>query len=406
MNTAMKNIGKYIIGLGKWMIVSLLLGIVCGAVGTVFHHAVDFVTEIREANLWIMLLLPVGGLVICAMYSLFKKHGDMSTNRVIEAAKGREAVPFVMAPLIFIGTVITHLLGGSAGREGAALQLGGSFGYKVAEILKIKKDDIKYVVMAGMSGVFAALFGTPLTAAIFSMEVMVVGAMSYRGIVPCVLTACVGSVFASLFGCHGVHYDNVTVYGLNAESIISVVIVSLLCALTGILFCTAIHKAEHLSDKYIPNKYIRGAVGGVIIIILALIFRTTDYNGAGMGVIDKAISGQARYEAFLLKIIFTAITISAGFKGGEIVPTFFIGSTLGCSLGLIFGFDPSFCASLGFVALFCSVTNCPLASLILSVEVFGGGNIIFYAIACAISFCMSGKYSLYSKQEFSENKYI
>lgn len=406
MKIANDNIREYVFGLVKWIFVSLILGAVCGIVGSVFHHAVDIVTEIRMKYIWIMLFLPVGGLVISGIYSLFKKCGDLSTNRVIEAAKGKEEVPFVMAPLIFIGTVITHLLGGSAGREGAALQLGGSFGYKVANILRIRKEDIRYVVMAGMSGVFGALFGTPLTAALFSMEVMVVGSISYRGIIPCVVTAFVGSAVSDYFGCTGVHYDNILSCELSFETILAVVVVSLVCALTGMLFCTTIHKTEHLSDKYIPNKYIRGAVGGVIIILLAFIFRTTDYNGAGMNIIDAAISGQARYEAFLLKIIFTAITIAAGFKGGEIVPTFFIGSTLGCSLGLIFGFDPSFCASLGFVALFCSVTNCPVASMILSVEVFGGENIIFYAIACAISFCMSGKCSLYSKQEFSENKYI
>lgn len=406
MKTTMKNTYEYIFGLIKWLMVSLILGVVCGAIGSAFHHAVDIVTEIRTEHMWIMLFLPLGGLIICAMYSMFKSSGDLSTNRVIEAAKGKDTVPFVMAPLIFVSTVITHLLGGSAGREGAALQLGGSFGQKIAKILKIKKEHIKYVVMAGMSGVFSALFGTPLTAAFFSMEVMVVGSMNYKGIIPCVLTAFAGSMVSEYFGCSGVYYNNVLPCELSFGSIMIVTLVALACALTGMLFCTTIHKTEQLSDKYIPNKYIRGAAGGVVIILLSLIFRTTDYNGAGMNIINNAISGEARYEAFLLKIIFTAITIAAGFKGGEIVPTFFIGSTLGCSLGLIFGFDPSFCASLGFVALFCSVTNCPVASLILSVEVFGGNNIIFYAIACAISFCMSGRCSLYSKQEFSEKRYI
>jgi len=402
----MNSIKEYVLNFVKWIFVSLILGSVCGVVGSAFHHAVDIVTEIRTEHIWIMAFLPVGGLVICAIYSMFRKCGDLSTNRVIEGAKGKEEIPFVMAPLIFVTTVITHFLGGSAGREGAALQLGGSFGYKTAKILRIKKENIRYVVMAGMSGVFAALFGTPLTAAFFSMEVMTVGSVCYKGIIPCVITAFAGSMVSEYFGCSGVHYDNVLPCELSFGSIMIVTLVALACALTGMLFCTTIHKTEQLSDKYIPNKYIRGAAGGVVIILLSLIFRTTDYNGAGMNIINTAISGEARYEAFLLKIVFTAITIAAGFKGGEIVPTFFIGSTLGCSLGLIFGFDPSFCASLGFVALFCSVVNCPAASLILSVEVFGGHNIIFYAIACAISFCMSGRCSLYSKQEFSEMRYI
>ena len=396
----MKNTGSFILDLIRWIAVSILLGLVCGVVGSAFHHAVDIVTEIRTEHIWIMAFLPLGGIVICALYMLCKKQGDLSTNRVIEGAKGKVNVPFVMAPLIFVSTVITHFLGGSAGREGAALQLGGSFGYKTASVLRIKDEEKKFVVMAGMSAVFAALFGTPLTATFFSMEVMIVGSMCLKGIIPCIVSAYTASIVSDFLGCKAVKYTNILPVEMTTETLIASVVVAVACALAGMLFCTTIHKTEHLSDKYIPNKYIRAFLGGLIIILFSVILKTTDYNGAGMNIINNAISGQARYEAFILKIVFTAITIAAGFKGGEIVPSFFIGSTLGCALGLIFGFDPSFCASIGFVTLFCSVVNCPVASVFLAVEVFGGHNVAFYAIACAISFVVSGRYSLYSKQEF------
>lgn len=400
----LKSSLEYIKVFIKWLFFAVVVGLVGGAIGSVFHIAIDMVTEYRTENTWVIFLLPIGGLFLAFLYKLCKRFGRLDTNGVLEAVKTESKVPFIMAPLIFVSTVVTHFLGGSAGREGAALQLGGSIGYNIGKIFRLSKKDLHIVVMTGMSAVFAALFGTPLTAAVFALEVVSVGIKYYAGLMPCVLAAIVGSRMALLFGLHPVHFDFVKAAEMSPETLIKAVILAILCALVSILFCVAIKKCEHYMDKLIPNSYLRGVVGGAIIIVLSLLTGGYDYNGAGMNIITEAISGVARPEAFLLKIIFTAITISAGFKGGEIVPAFFIGSTFGCVAGGLLGLDPGFGAAIGFVALFCGAVNCPLASTILALEVFGADGILIFALVCSVSYMMSGRFSLYKSQRIIYSK--
>lgn len=394
----------YIKAFAKWMVLAVIVGLSGGIIGSAFHIAIDYVTEIRTENSWLVYFLPLGGLVIAGIYWLARKKGHIDTNRVLEAAAREEKVPLVMAPLIFISTVITHFLGGSAGREGAALQLGGSIGYNVGKLFRLNKNDIHIIVMAGMSAVFAALFGTPMTAAFFAIEVVSIGVMHYAAIVPCIISAVVASRIALMAGLHPVHFSLAVTESVTLQGTIKIIILALLCAVVSIAFCTAIHKCEHYMKKLVPNNFVRAFAGGTLIVLLTVILGTYDYNGAGMDVITRAISGEARWEAFALKIIFTAITIAAGFKGGEIVPAFFIGSTFGCVAGTLLGIDPGFGAAIGFVALFCGAVNCPVASLILSVEVFGAEGLVFFAIACGVSYMMSGKFGLYKSQKFIYSK--
>lgn len=388
----------------KWIIIAALVGFIGGVIGSIFHISIDLAGELREKDGYIIFLLPLGGLVIAFLYNLCKKQGHIDTNRVLEAVRKDEKVPFVMAPLIFISTVITHLFGGSAGREGAALQLGGSIGYKIGKILKLNKNDMHIVVMSGMSGVFAALFGTPLTAMFFSLEVTKVGEMYYTGLVPCLVSALCAYFVASLFKIPPVRFENIAIEAFTFETTFKIAIFAVFCALVSILFCVAIKRSEHYMKRFIKNNYLRALFGGAVIVILTIILGTHDYNGAGMDVITKALNGEVKYEAFILKMLFTVITISAGFKGGEIVPTFFIGSTFGCFFGFILGLNPSFCAAIGFVSLFCGVVNCPVASLVLALEVFGLDAILLFAIAVCISYMLSGRYSLYKSQEFVNSK--
>ena len=394
----------YIKAFAKWMVLAVIVGLLGGIIGTAFHIAIDYVTEIRTENSWLVYFLPLGGLVIAGIYWLARTKGHIDTNRVLEAAAREEKVPLVMAPLIFVSTVITHFLGGSAGREGAALQLGGSIGYNAGKLFKLNKNDMHIIVMAGMSAVFAALFGTPMTAAFFAIEVVSIGVMHYAAIVPCIISSVVASRIALLAGLHPVHFNLAAIEAVSVPGVIKIIILALLCALVSIAFCTAIHKCEHYMERLMPNKFVRAFAGGAAIVLLTIILGTYDYNGAGMDVITRAISGEARWEAFALKIIFTAITIAAGFKGGEIVPAFFIGSTFGCVAGSLLGIDPGFGAAIGFVALFCGAVNCPVASLILSVEVFGAEGLVFFAIACGVSYMMSGKFGLYKSQKFVYSK--
>lgn len=404
IKSAVKLPFAYLKTLIKWLAISTLVGLVGGALGSIFHITIDYVTKVREENSWLIFMLPFGGILIAAVYSIFKSKGRLDTNRVLDAATTEERVPVIMAPLIFVSTAITHLLGGSAGREGAALQLGGSIAYNFGRVFRLNKGDMHIAVMAGMSAVFAAMFGTPLTAAFFAIEVVCVGVMHYVALVPCVVSALTAFWVSKLFGIPPVRFDGALLSALSIDIIVKVIILAVLCALVSTLFCFAIKKCEHYMEKYLPNSYIKAFIGGIIIVGLTYILGTTDYNGAGMGVISSAISGEARYEAFILKILFTAITIAAGFRGGEIVPSFFIGATFGCVAGGLLGIDAGFAAAIGLVAVFCGVVNCPIASLILSLELFGADNILLFALVCAISYMMSGYSGLYHSQKIAFSK--
>lgn len=399
-----ENIFNYLKSFIKWILVSLLVGAVCGVIGSVFHILIDLATEFRHGNRFVVYFLPLGGVLIVFLYRIFKKEGRLDTNRIIDAVKDNQSIPFITVPLIFVSTVITHFLGGSAGREGAALQIGGGLGYNLGKVFRIKESDLHVIIMAGMAGVFAALFGTPITAAVFSLEVIRVGKLNYSAFLPCIISAIIASQTAIMFGITPTCYVINNVAEVHPLSLLKVLALAALCAVLCIVFCLCIKNTEKYMKKFFKNRYVRALVGGSLVLGLTLVFSSGDYNGAGTEVIQKAIEGNVKTEAFIIKLIFTAITLSAGFKGGEIVPAFFVGSTFGCAIAPILGLDPGFAAAIGFVALFCGVVNCPLASVILSYEVFGGSGILFFALSCAVSYSISGNYSLYKSQEFVFSK--
>lgn len=388
----------------KWLVISVVTGAVGGLVGTLFHISIDSVTELRTQNPWILFFMPIGGLIIVFLYKVTKMWDNGGTNNIINSVKEKETVPFKLAPLIFVSTVITHLVGGSSGREGAALQLGGSIGAQSAKIFRQDKMNENIVIMCGMSSVFSALFGTPITATVFAIEVISVGVMYYAGLVPCIFSALTAYVIAKYFGVNPVQFTVPGIPPLEFFTVIKIIILSALCAVVSIIFCVSMKKAAHFGKIIIKNDYLRAVCGGIIIILLTLLVGTYDYNGAGMNIVQKAIGGTANRYDFILKIIFTAITLAAGFKGGEIVPTFFVGATFGCICGELLGLDPGFSASLGLTALFCGVVNCPFAAFLLAVEIFGGSGIIYYAMASGISYMLSGYYGLYSSQKIVYSK--
>ena len=394
----LKYIKSYLITFIKWVAIAVATGTCGGIVGSFFHKSVEYVTEIRIANEWIIFALPFGGLIIVYLYKLFKLDSNIGTNLIIDSIRTDGKVPIAMAPLIFVSTVITHLFGGSAGREGAALQLGGSIGSQIGNMLKLDEKDMHAITLCGMSGVFAALFGTPLTATFFAMEVISVGIIYYSSFIPCIVSSIVAYKISLLFGLEPVYFNLKIIPAISASSVIKVTVLGALCAIVSIVFCESLHKTSRFVKKYIKNEYLRIALGGLVIVILTMMLRNTDYNGTGMNIISKAINGEAKYEAFFLKIIFTAITISVGYKGGEIVPTFFIGSTFGCVAAKFLGIDPGFGAAIGLIALFCGVVNTLISSIILSIELFGADGVILFSIACGVSYMLSGYYSLYSQK--------
>lgn len=395
------HIGQYAVTLLKWMVLGGVIGLVGGIIGSLFHIGVDTATQMRLAHPWVLYLMPVGGLAIVGLYRLTKTEGK-GTNDIIASVHFGEQVPGLLVPVIFVSTVITHLCGGSAGREGAALQIGGGIGYQAGRLLRLGEKDLPLATLCGMSGVFAALFGTPLTATVFALEVISVGVLYYAGLVPCLTAALTGYLVSVLVGVPPTRFT-VTVPGLEVRTMLLVMVLALLCAVVSILFCRGLHGVEHLLKRTLKNPYLRVAVGAAVLIGLTLL-TNGDYNGAGMEVIGRAIAGQADPWAWVWKLLFTAITIGCGFKGGEVVPSFFVGAAFGCAAAGWLGLPAGFGAAMGLVSVFCGAVNCPLASIILSVELFGSGDLLYFAMACSISYLISGYCGLYSSQTILYSK--
>lgn len=387
----------------KWLVAAAIIGAVGGLVGCAFHLSVEAVTKIRIAFPWLLWFLPIAGVCIAGIYRLTQMEAK-NTNAIIDSIHFGDKVPILLVPVIFVSTVITHLFGGSAGREGAALQIGGSLGSNFARLFRFDDKDRRLATLCGMSAVFAALFGTPLTATVFALEVISVGVVYYSGFVPCIVASLAAYTITGLFSIAPTSYT-IAVQALHAALVWRVALLAVACALVSILFCEVMHRSENTAARFLPNPYIRAFVGGLVILVLTWLLETPDYNGAGMDMLRRALEdGSANWDAAFWKLIFTAVTLACGFKGGEVVPTFFIGATFGCVFGSLLGIPPSFAAAIGLVAVFCGNVNCPIASIILSVELFGSENLIYYALACGVSYMLSGYNGLYKSQKIMYSK--
>ncbi len=400
-----KSAFNYIKTFVKWVIIASFTGVLGGLIGSLFSTLIQYANEANNSIFWLIFLLPVGGVIIAAMYKLCRLENDPGTNCVIEAIRNKQDVPWMLSPLIFFSTIITHFLGGSAGREGAALQLGGSLGSVIGRLLHLDEKDMHISVLCGMSALFSALFCTPVTAAIFALEVISVGITYYSALVPCFVSAVVAYAISIGLGISPLHFNILKhIPAIGFIPLVQTVGLAAVAALVSIIFCIIMQQSHKLAKKYIKNEYLRPVIGGLAVIALTFIVGCRDYNGAGSAIINNALSGNAKPEAFFLKMLFTALTIGFGFKGGEIVPTLFIGSTFGCVFAPLLGIDPIFGAAMGMICLFCGVTNCPIASIFLSVEIFGSEGIIFFTFGCAVSYMLSGYYGLYSSQKIVYSK--
>jgi len=399
----LRGVFLYIRGFVLWIAVGLVLGLMGGLVGTAFNYAIGYAAAFRSAHAWVIWLLPAGGLAIVWLYGRRGLH-PTDTNGVLLAIRSPSGIPGVTAPLIFVSTVITHLLGGSAGREGAALQLGGAMGDWLSHRLKLDEKEGHLVVMCGMSAVFSALFGAPLTAAVFALEVASVGILHFSAILPCLTSSLTAVYLARLLGIFPETFPLSAVFPFTFGTVCAVAGVAVVCAGVSILYCIALRRGGKKWAALAPNPYLRAVIGGAMVAALTWALGTTDYNGAGMPVIAAAIGGHARPEAFLLKLLFTVITMTSGYKGGEIVPAMFIGATLGCTLGSLFGMEPGLGAAVGLIAMFCGSLNVPISAIFLGMELFGAGNIQFFAIAAAISFMLSANFGLFEEQKIVYSK--
>lgn len=398
LNGKLSTAKQYLITFVKWGLFGLLMGAWGGLLGAAFHHALHFVTHLRNHNTWLIFLLPVGGLLSVGIYTLFRQRSNRGTNEVIDAVLSGGDVSAYVAPTIFLATTVTHLFGGSAGREGAALQIGGSTATLISRGLRLGRQDRRVLILCGMSAVFAGLFGTPLTATLFCMEFLSVGMLFSPALLPGYLAAYTASKVSALFGIRAEGLLLETAAAVTLGNSWKYLILAILISLVGILMCWLFHKAEHLAQLHIPNVWVRIAIGGAVIMVMTLLVGDHRYNGAGMDMALGAVEGHANWFDFLLKMLFTAITLAAGFKGGEIVPTFCIGATFGCIVGGLLGLDAGLCGALGLIGLFCCATNSPVASIVLSIEMFGGVNMHLFALVCVICFVLSGQGGLYSSQ--------
>ena len=389
--------------LGKWLLVSGIAGILCGLLGSAFHLGVDLANTLRLAHPWLIWLLPVAGLAIAGIYALFSVEGQ-STNSIISEVQSGKGLKWSLIPSIFLSTLLTHLVGGSAGREGAALQMGGTIGFEVGKLLHLDDRDLRTATLAGMAAFFSALFGTPLAATIFAMAVISIGIIYHAALIPCLLASITAYEVSLLFHITPMHFT-VAAPALSLGMMLRVSLLGALCGFVALLFCDTLHLFERKMEVFFPNPYVRAAVGGAALLGLSLLFPSGDYNGTGAGVIVRAIEeGQAQPLAFLLKILFTSVTLSAGFKGGEVIPSFFIGACFGCVMGPLLGIPAGFAAAVGLISVFCGAVNCPIASTFLAMELFGSAGVLYFALACALSFVLSGYTGLYSSQRILYDK--
>ena len=384
----------------KWFMLSILSGIIIGIVISLFLKSLQFATSTRQSYPVIILLLPFGGALVSYLYLRYGRDSSKGNNLIIERInKGEANIPFRMAPLVFFGTFITHLFGGSAGREGTGVQIGASICSKLSKILRLNEKDTTMIIISGVSSGFGVVFGTPIAGTIFGLEVSTVGKMRYEAIIPCLISSFIGNSIAKALKVHHSHYVMEVVSSSDYSIFYKVILCSILFGLVSKLFSELTGNLKKFFTKLIPKPYIKSFVGGCIVIIIALVLQTQIYLGLSLDLLQDAFENNVVGYAFLIKLILTSITLATGFQGGEVTPLFVIGATLGNFLAPIINLPLSFLAGLGMIAVFCGGTKTPLASFAMGLELFGGGNIKYIFITCVISYVFAGKSGIYSSQE-------
>lgn len=397
--------GYYTKVLIKWLLISVGIGLLVGSISSLFGHALTWANGFRNENPLIVLMLPFAGMMIVFLYQFSKNTDDRGTNMVISSIHSSTKIPFKMAPLIFISTVLTHLCGGSAGREGAAIQLGGSIANRLGKLYNLNENNQRIIIMCGMSAGFSALFGTPMAAAIFALEVISIGIMHYSALVPCVTSAMIAHYVATYFKIKPESFTVGEVPPMDPVTFFKMIIFAGLIGGVSVLFCIILHGTESIYKKLFKNSYVRIFVAGCTVILLTMAVGNTSYLGSGIEIIERIFhEGSTPNHTFLLKIIFTALTLGAGFKGGEIVPSFCIGAAFGCVVASWFGLPITLVAACGMIGVFCGVTNCPITSLLISFELFGFEGMPYYLVTVAVSYMLSGYYGLYHSQKIMYSK--
>ena len=392
----------------KWSFIALLIGAFTGSASAVFLWTLEWATNYREANMWIIALLPIAGLVIGLSYHYYGESVVKGNNLLIdEYHSPKKIIPFKMAPLVFIGTILTHLFGGSAGREGTAVQIGGAIADQFTKIFKLSNLDRKIILVAGISAGFSSVFGTPLAGAIFALEVMVIGRIKFDAIIPSFLAAIVANYFCDVWQIsHHTHYTISTIAELTPATVLWSLLAGIIFGLVSLLFSKSTHFWGNLFKKNIKYPPLRPVIGGATLAVTWYLMGTTKYIGLGVPTIVDAFNIDLNSYDFFLKLLFTSFTLGAGFKGGEVTPLFFIGATLGNVLIWFIPMPMPLLAGMGFVAVFAGATNTPIACTIMGIELFGIESGVFMALACTTSYLFSGHSGIYASQIIGSPKHL
>ncbi|AKD03871.1 voltage-gated chloride channel family protein [Pontibacter korlensis] len=391
----------------KWLLICTFLGILVGSASAFFLYSLEWATSWRESHVWVIALLPLGGLIIGLFYHLWGDSVVKGNNLLLEELhRPKDIIPFRMAPLVLFGTILTHLFGGSAGREGTAVQVGGAIADRVTKLLRLNPDDRRVLLTAGISAGFASVFGTPLAGAIFALEVLILGRIRFDAIIPSFLAAILADYVGHLWHVPHTHYAIDIVPALTPVNLLWALFAGMIFGLAALLFSKLAHFWSSLFKAKINYPPLRPVVGGCVLAALVFAMDTTKYIGLGIPTIVDAFQADLPSYDFLLKILFTTFTLGAGFKGGEVTPLFFVGATLGNALAWFVPLPIALLAGMGFVAVFSGATNTPIACTIMGIELFGIEGGVFIAIACITAYLFSGHTGIYSSQIVGSPKHM
>ncbi len=393
----------------RWIPISALVGVMAGTASALLLVSLAYATRLRESHVWLILLLAPAGWLVGLLYQHFGASVVGGNNLILEQTHDPTAtIPLRMTPLILLGTFMTHVFGGSAGREGTAIQTGASLADQLTRPFRLAPHERRILLMAGISAGFASVFGTPLAGAVFGIEVLAIGKLSYDAIAPCFMAAFVGDLVTKAWHVHHTIYRVTDVPPMRISGVAYAMIAGIIFGLMALCFATLTHKIAHLCRTYIQSSPLRPVAGGLIITMAVFGFgtaHTLKYLGLGIPTIVTAFDAKLPLYDFAAKTVFTAVTLGSGFKGGEVTPLFYVGATLGNALSQFLPLPPSLLAGMGFVAVFAGAANTPLASTLMAVELFGAEAGAYAGIACVLSYLFSGHAGIYHAQRVGRSKH-
>ncbi|MBO9585600.1 MAG: voltage-gated chloride channel family protein [Flavobacterium sp.] len=400
------NPKQLLLDIPKWILICALIGILSGSASAFFLVSLEWVRQFRIQHDWIIWLLPFGGFLVGLSYYYWGESVSKGNNLLLEEYENpKKVIPFKMAPLVLLGTLLTHLFGGSAGREGTAVQMGGAIADQFTKLFKLDNSERRILIILGISAGFASVFGTPLAGAIFALEVLYFSKINFKSVVLSFLVAYAAYFTVEFWEIKHTHYNIPTIPALSLSNVFYTIIVGVLSGFAALLFSRSTHFWGSLFSKNIKYPPLRPVIGGVVLAIAIAGLGYTKFSGLGVPVIVDSFSNPNQWYDFLLKILFTGFTLGAGFKGGEVTPLFFVGATLGSALSTVIPMPIALLAGIGFVAVFSGATHTPIACTIMGMELFGIAPGIFIAIACTIAYFSSGSVGIYKSQIVKGAKY-